>query len=83
MDSELGCAADWEPSCHQAQLVLDPADHIWRLTADLAAGHYEYKAALNRSWDVSYGAGGQRLGPTSCLNTMLARSPSGTTTSRT
>ena len=58
MDSELGCASDWEPSCTQAQLVLDPADLVWKLTVpDLPAGSYEFKAALNKSWDVSYGAG--------------------------
>ncbi|MFC4398200.1 alpha-amylase family glycosyl hydrolase [Arthrobacter sedimenti] len=63
MDSELGCASDWEPSCTQAQLVLDPADLVWKLTVpDLPAGSYEFKAALNKSWDVSYGAGGASPG---------------------
>lgn len=63
MDSELGCASDWEPSCTRAQLALDPADLVWKLTVpDLPAGTYEFKAALNRSWDVSYGAGGASPG---------------------
>ena len=63
MDSELGCASDWEPSCGQAQLVLDPADLVWKLTVpDLPAGSYEFKAALNRTWDVSYGAEGASPG---------------------
>ncbi len=63
MNSELGCAADWEPACNQAQLVLDPADLVWKLSVpDLPAGSYEFKAALNRSWDLSYGAGGASPG---------------------
>lgn len=59
MNSEMGCSADWEPACDQAQLVLDPADLVWKLAVpDLPAGTYEFKAALDRSWNVSYGAGG-------------------------
>ncbi|QCP00513.1 alpha-amylase [Arthrobacter sp. 24S4-2] len=63
MNSELGCAEDWMPSCDQAQLVLDPADLVWKLSVpDLPAGSYEFKAALNRSWAESYGAGGSPNG---------------------
>jgi len=63
MDSELGCATDWEPACQQAQLALDPADLVWKLTVpELPAGSYEFKAALNKSWDASYGAGGATPG---------------------
>ncbi|RKO21125.1 alpha-amylase [Pseudarthrobacter phenanthrenivorans] len=62
MNSELGCATDWEPSCDQAQLVLDPADLVWKLAADLPAGTYEFKAALDRSWNINYGAGGESPG---------------------
>jgi len=59
MNTELGCSTDWEPACGQAQLVLDPADLVWKLTVpNLAAGSYEFKAALDRSWFVSYGANG-------------------------
>jgi glycosidase len=59
LNTELGCATDWEPACEQAQLTLDPADLVWKLTVgNLPAGTYEFKAALNRTWDVSYGAGG-------------------------
>ena len=63
MDSELGCTADWDPACDQAQLALDPADLVWKLSVpDLPAGSYEFKAALDRSWNVSYGAGGSSSG---------------------
>jgi alpha-amylase len=57
LNTELGCATDWEPACDQAQLVLDPADLVWKLTVpNLAAGNYEFKAALDRSWGISYGS---------------------------
>ncbi|QHK22408.1 alpha-amylase [Pseudarthrobacter psychrotolerans] len=58
LNSEMGCPADWDPACPAAFMTLDPADNIWRLTADLPAGQYTYKAALNGNWDVNYGAGG-------------------------
>ena len=62
-NSEMGCLEDWMPSCEQAQLVLDAADQLWKLTiADLPAGSYEFKAALNRGWEENYGAGGARDG---------------------
>ncbi|WP_035776770.1 alpha-amylase family glycosyl hydrolase [Arthrobacter sp. H5] len=57
LNSEIGCAGDWLPDCDQAQLTLE-ADGMWRLTVDLPAGNYEFKAAINRSWDESYGVGG-------------------------
>ncbi|MDQ0076540.1 alpha-amylase family glycosyl hydrolase [Arthrobacter oryzae] len=63
MNSELGCPEDWLPACDKAQLVLDPADLVWKLSVpDLPAGTYEFKAALDRSWNVSYGAGGSPNG---------------------
>ena len=49
-------------------MTLDPADRIWRLTVDLPAGQYEYKAALNGTWDVNYGAGGVLNGPNIVLD---------------
>ncbi len=57
-NSEIGCAGDWQPSCAAAHLTLDPADQIWKGTFTLPKGEYAYKAALNDSWDVNYGAGG-------------------------
>jgi alpha-amylase len=59
LDDELGCTADWDPACDQAQLTLDPATLVWKLSVpDLPAGTYEFKAALDRGWAVNYGAGG-------------------------
>jgi alpha-amylase len=58
LNQAMGCAAQWDPACLQAKMVLDPADKIWRLTVDLPAAKYEYKAALNGGWDVNYGTDG-------------------------
>ncbi|MBB4910843.1 pullulanase-type alpha-1,6-glucosidase [Actinophytocola algeriensis] len=57
-NSEMGCPGDWQPDCAQAQLVLDPADGRWKGSYTLPAGTYQYKAAINGSWDENYGAGG-------------------------
>ncbi len=62
-NGELGCPGDWQPDCDQAQLALDPQDDIWKKTVTLPAGDYEYKAAINKSWDENYGAGGALNGP--------------------
>ncbi|WP_245916418.1 alpha-amylase family glycosyl hydrolase [Nocardioides gansuensis] len=62
-NSELGCPGDWAPDCEQAQLALDARDLVWKRTVSLPAGDYEYKAAIDRSWDENYGAGGARNGP--------------------
>jgi len=68
-NSELGCVTDsgapedWAPWCDQAQMTRDVLkDDIWKLTADLPAGGYAFKAAINRAWDENYGAGGVRNG---------------------
>lgn len=68
-NSELGCAqviggsgGDWEPGCAEAQMSLDAEDLVWRKTVTLPAGTYDYKAAVNGTWDENYGAGGARGG---------------------
>ena len=62
-NSEMGCSGDWQPDCAQAQLALDPKDQIWKGTLPLPPANYEYKAAINKSWDENYGAGGVSNGP--------------------
>jgi alpha-amylase len=49
-------------------MTLDPADHVWKLTADLPAGTYEFKAAINGSWDENYGQDGTPNGMNIVLN---------------
>ena len=62
VNAAMGCPGDWQPECDQAQLTLDPDDHIWKGTYDLPAGNYFFKVAINRSWDENYGAGAVRGG---------------------
>ena len=62
LQSELGCAGDWDPSCSATFLNYDAADDVWQNTWDVPAGDWEYKAALNGSWDENYGANAQPNG---------------------
>jgi pullulanase-type alpha-1,6-glucosidase len=61
-NSEIGCPGDWQPECDQAQMTRDAKDDVWKATFELPAQSFAYKAAINRSWDENYGAGGQRNG---------------------
>ncbi|WP_083750992.1 pullulanase-type alpha-1,6-glucosidase [Kribbella sp. ALI-6-A] len=61
-NSEMGCPADWSPDCEQAQLTLDPKDKVWKGTYSIPAGEHAYKAAINKTWDENYGAGGNLNG---------------------
>ena len=59
LQSELGCPGDWQPECPQTRLQpVDGSPGLFRATFDVPAGAYEYKVALNNSWDENYGAGG-------------------------
>jgi len=62
LQSELGCAGDWDPSCNATFLSFDPEDDVWQRTFNVPAGAWEYKAALNGGWDENYGANAQPNG---------------------
>lgn len=64
----LGAAEDWAPQYDEAQMEFNPIVQLWTLTAELPAGFYTYKIALNRSWDENYGAFGARDGANHELN---------------
>ncbi|MGZ5450232.1 MAG: pullulanase-type alpha-1,6-glucosidase [Thermoanaerobaculia bacterium] len=74
LQSELGCAGDWDASCSATFLVLDPEDDVWQRTFTVPAGAYEYKAALNGGWDENYGANAQPNGGNIPLNLPSASS---------
>jgi glycosidase len=65
--NDIGCTGgepnfgDWDPACDEIQLSLG-ADQVWKGSFDVPAGQYAFKAAINRSWDENYGAGGNRNG---------------------
>lgn len=58
LQSELGCAADWDPACAATGLTYDATDQVWQGTFAVPAGSYDYLGALNGSWVESYGLGG-------------------------
>ena len=60
-NSEIGCPSDWAPDCSAAHLTLG-GDGLWTATIQVPAGSWQYKIAINDSWDVNYGAGGVRNG---------------------
>ena len=55
LQSELGCPGDWQAECAATHLTYDSGDDVWQGTFSLSAGSFEYKAALNDSWDENYG----------------------------
>ena len=58
----LGAPEDWAPQHDQVQMKYNARKKVWSLTAELPAGFYTYKIALNRAWDENYGAFGVRDG---------------------
>ena len=68
LQDELGCPGDWQPDCAATHLTYDVDDDVWQETFNLPAGSWEYKAALNDSWDENYGANAQLNGANITLN---------------
>lgn len=62
LQPDIGCAEEWNPPCEESQLTYDADDDLWWATFDLPAGNYEYKAALNGSWDDNYGLNAEYYG---------------------
>ncbi|MEW5847522.1 MAG: MYXO-CTERM sorting domain-containing protein [Myxococcota bacterium] len=57
LQSALGCPADWDPTCGNTQLTRG-FDDVWRFSAFVPAGTWQYKIAINNSWEENYGVGG-------------------------
>ena len=68
LQSELGCAGDWQPDCANTHLAYDGSDDVWQGVFDVPAGSWEYKAPLNDGWDENYGANAAFNGPNIGLN---------------
>ena len=60
LQSELGCPGDWQPECAATRLqpVAGSRRPVPGRRSTCRPGNYEYKVALNNSWDENYGAGG-------------------------
>ena len=54
----LGCPGDWAPDCEATFLEYNAASGLWARTFDMPAGSYEYKVAIDGTWDVNYGGAG-------------------------
>ena len=50
---------DRAADCAATHLTHDADEDLWQATFAVPAGSFEYKAALNDSWDVDYGAHAQ------------------------
>jgi hypothetical protein len=59
----LGAPENWAPQYDEAQMEFDFLDQLWKKSAELPAGFYTFKIALNRSWEENYGAYGAFDGP--------------------
>jgi hypothetical protein len=58
LQSEIGCPGDWDPACATSHLAFDRTDGQWHGTFSLPEGSYQWKVAINDSWDENYGEGG-------------------------
>jgi glycosidase len=59
LQNELGCPDDWSPGCAATHLSPVPGSTTaWQARFPVPAGSYEFKVALNGTWDENYGAGG-------------------------
>jgi len=74
LQDELGCPGDWQPDCASTHLTYDAGDDVWQGTFPLLAGAFQYKAALDDSWDENYGANAQANGANIPLNLTEATS---------
>ena len=63
INSALGCGGDWQTDCEFAELIFDEEDQLWEGEFELPAGEYEYKVAINGTWDENYGVGAVQDGP--------------------
>jgi hypothetical protein len=64
---KAGCGAAWDPAC-EATAMTKGDDGLYRLTATIPAGEYEYKVALDGAWTVNYGSDGAQDGPNYTLS---------------
>src|SRR5436309_15992488 len=74
LQSELGCPGDWQPDCAATHLAYDASDDVWQGVFNVPAGSWQYKAALNDSWNENYGLHARSGGDKRALTLAAARS---------
>ena len=82
LQSELGCPGRLAARVRHHPLAFDADDDVWQATFRRPAGSWEYKAALDGTWDENYGLGAVRDGPNIPLTSRPTRASSSTTTTR-
>jgi hypothetical protein len=68
---QAGCGAAWDPACEATALELGD-DGLYRITLEMPAGDWEYKVALDGSWDVNYGSDAALNGPNYTISVAAA-----------
>jgi len=68
---KAGCGAAWDPAC-AATAMTKGDDGLYRITIEMPAGDWEYKVALDGSWDVNYGSDGTQGGPNYTISVAAA-----------
>ncbi|MDQ0373057.1 pullulanase-type alpha-1,6-glucosidase [Cellulomonas humilata] len=58
LQSELGCTDDWQPACADTELALTATAGVYSADFTVPAGTFEYKVAIDDSWDEAYGKDG-------------------------
>lgn len=58
LQTELGCAEDWQADCEETRLEATGTDGLWEATFEIPAGQWQMKTAIGGSWDTSYGLDG-------------------------
>ena len=58
LQTEIGCADDWAATCIDSQLAPTGVAGVFAAEFTLPAGSYEYKVAINSSFDEGYGLNG-------------------------
>ncbi|GAA1808969.1 pullulanase-type alpha-1,6-glucosidase [Agromyces neolithicus] len=58
LQSELGCSADWQPECAETELIATGTPGVYAAEFTIPAGTWEYKVAVNDTWDEAYGLNG-------------------------
>jgi glycosidase len=53
-----GLGSDWDPANLGTQATDANNDGVWKFTAPVPAGTYEFKATVGGSWDENYGLNG-------------------------
>jgi hypothetical protein len=66
--SELGCPVDWMPDCDNTALTYNPGSGLWEGTFIIPAGSWQYKVAIDHSWNENYGLNGVFYGENIFLN---------------